>query len=215
MVGGAVYGGQGYVLGRRALGGGRAPSPRSGGTWLRFRGRHDAKGRRPATTLDGEWGVVRRARTWASPASTGPSSQGPSPGARNRARARAETLPCCLDPYRRARSMPRVAPLKPVLGGGLALRVHARGRAGGAGARPPRAGADSRGADRPPPPPPRGRGGRTVRLRSTQITLLVVFGLALSLAGVPYFLGTPGKGLRSEEHTSELQSLRHLVCRLL
>src|SRR5262245_64632705 len=25
----------------------------------------------------------------------------------------------------------------------------------------------------------------------------------------------PGLGLRSEEHTSELQSLRHLVCRLL
>src|SRR5258705_8297167 len=25
----------------------------------------------------------------------------------------------------------------------------------------------------------------------------------------------PGNGLRSEEHTSELQSLRHLVCRLL
>src|SRR5437899_10215366 len=27
--------------------------------------------------------------------------------------------------------------------------------------------------------------------------------------------GVPGKGARSEEHTSELQSLRHLVCRLL
>src|SRR5205814_6658855 len=27
--------------------------------------------------------------------------------------------------------------------------------------------------------------------------------------------GQPGLGLRSEEHTSELQSLRHLVCRLL
>src|SRR5438045_4922987 len=26
---------------------------------------------------------------------------------------------------------------------------------------------------------------------------------------------TPGGGWRSEEHTSELQSLRHLVCRLL
>src|ERR1035441_7287350 len=26
---------------------------------------------------------------------------------------------------------------------------------------------------------------------------------------------TPGSGKRSEEHTSELQSLRHLVCRLL
>src|SRR5437899_7547317 len=25
----------------------------------------------------------------------------------------------------------------------------------------------------------------------------------------------PGAGIRSEEHTSELQSLRHLVCRLL
>src|SRR5437899_7258072 len=35
----------------------------------------------------------------------------------------------------------------------------------------------------------------------------------------PYFLGSiywlAGRSLRSEEHTSELQSLRHLVCRLL
>src|SRR5258705_13635637 len=28
-------------------------------------------------------------------------------------------------------------------------------------------------------------------------------------------LRPPGRSLRSEEHTSELQSLRHLVCRLL
>src|SRR5258705_9987153 len=28
-------------------------------------------------------------------------------------------------------------------------------------------------------------------------------------------LGWSGSGIRSEEHTSELQSLRHLVCRLL
>src|SRR5205814_5412669 len=28
-------------------------------------------------------------------------------------------------------------------------------------------------------------------------------------------IGQPPEGLRSEEHTSELQSLRHLVCRLL
>src|SRR5205814_4971066 len=29
------------------------------------------------------------------------------------------------------------------------------------------------------------------------------------------FIGHPDAGWRSEEHTSELQSLRHLVCRLL
>src|SRR5258708_10187591 len=33
-------------------------------------------------------------------------------------------------------------------------------------------------------------------------------------AGVPFYLRT-GKRLRSEEHTSELQSPDHLVCRLL
>src|ERR1039458_3245456 len=34
--------------------------------------------------------------------------------------------------------------------------------------------------------------------------------------GLAFFLGwIPGVGARSEEHTSELQSLRHLVCRLL
>src|SRR5437899_9267664 len=37
-------------------------------------------------------------------------------------------------------------------------------------------------------------------------------GYALKAATV---ITTPGKVLRSEEHTSELQSLRHLVCRLL
>src|SRR5258705_7108886 len=38
--------------------------------------------------------------------------------------------------------------------------------------------------------------------------------LALPPAGGPGDL-EPGGGRRSEEHTSELQSLRHLVCRLL
>src|SRR5437899_10171806 len=31
----------------------------------------------------------------------------------------------------------------------------------------------------------------------------------------PHLEGVPAQHLRSEEHTSELQSLRHLVCRLL
>src|ERR1035438_10759675 len=40
---------------------------------------------------------------------------------------------------------------------------------------------------------------------------------AISPRSVFAALATPGKSLgsRSEEHTSELQSLRHLVCRLL
>src|SRR5438045_9398019 len=32
---------------------------------------------------------------------------------------------------------------------------------------------------------------------------------------MPSIISTPGNTGRSEEHTSELQSLRHLVCRLL
>src|SRR5437899_10145015 len=35
------------------------------------------------------------------------------------------------------------------------------------------------------------------------------------LAAVPYASNRPLSETRSEEHTSELQSLRHLVCRLL
>src|SRR5438045_8717479 len=38
-------------------------------------------------------------------------------------------------------------------------------------------------------------------------------GVVVDLMGVDAFL--PGSQIRSEEHTSELQSLRHLVCRLL
>src|SRR5262245_62506099 len=38
-------------------------------------------------------------------------------------------------------------------------------------------------------------------------------GLAWSLAALLF--GPPSQRARSEEHTSELQSLRHLVCRLL
>src|SRR5436853_4875217 len=61
--------------------------------------------------------------------------------------------------------------------------------------------------------------------------MLSVMGASLAMAGltactkppedkiVPYVtppeILVPGKPLRSEEHTSELQSLRHLVCRLL
>src|SRR5262245_64717347 len=39
-------------------------------------------------------------------------------------------------------------------------------------------------------------------------------GRASRAAGPPRAASPPGRG-RSEEHTSELQSLRHLVCRLL
>src|SRR5438045_8125413 len=38
---------------------------------------------------------------------------------------------------------------------------------------------------------------------------------ALRQARADAFAGKRGRHLRSEEHTSELQSLRHLVCRLL
>src|SRR5436853_1840638 len=49
---------------------------------------------------------------------------------------------------------------------------------------------------------------------------LVLLGLLFFAAGHPEALGMPGRKKqqakqRSEEHTSELQSLRHLVCRLL
>src|SRR5947199_9650227 len=37
----------------------------------------------------------------------------------------------------------------------------------------------------------------------------------LAKPGIQYFDTQTYNGLRSEEHTSELQSLRHLVCRLL
>src|SRR2546425_6871649 len=44
------------------------------------------------------------------------------------------------------------------------------------------------------------------------VILLVIAGLALFMLG---FLGEMVAGMRSEEHTSELQSLAYLVCRLL
>src|SRR5262245_63368182 len=46
-----------------------------------------------------------------------------------------------------------------------------------------------------------------------------MFDLPSPRPGAPSLSGSaenaPGRGDRSEEHTSELQSLRHLVCRLL
>src|SRR5262245_64298553 len=39
--------------------------------------------------------------------------------------------------------------------------------------------------------------------------------LKMVYAGNIYYVTTPANAARSEEHTSELQSLRHLVCRLL
>src|SRR5438045_7044242 len=44
------------------------------------------------------------------------------------------------------------------------------------------------------------------------LSLVVRQGMALALSGVMIGLAA---AFRSEEHTSELQSLRHLVCRLL
>src|SRR5438045_5556896 len=47
-------------------------------------------------------------------------------------------------------------------------------------------------------------------------TALSVVGVAISLPHVLFLLiGGVASDRRSEEHTSELQSLRHLVCRLL
>src|SRR5471030_2304261 len=39
--------------------------------------------------------------------------------------------------------------------------------------------------------------------------------IAIGLSGSAITVGLPPSACRSEEHTSELQSLRHLVCRLL
>src|SRR5205814_4564726 len=47
------------------------------------------------------------------------------------------------------------------------------------------------------------------------IACKVETGRALAVAGLHPATGGSGLELRSEEHTSELQSLRHLVCRLL
>src|SRR5437899_8384670 len=51
-------------------------------------------------------------------------------------------------------------------------------------------------------------------LRRSAMKLLAFIVLELALAA-PAFAQGPAANARSEEHTSELQSLRHLVCRLL
>src|SRR5262245_62358571 len=43
----------------------------------------------------------------------------------------------------------------------------------------------------------------------------VTFTVSSAFSGPEAFAGAVTAGARSEEHTSELQSLRHLVCRLL
>src|SRR5947199_7738318 len=44
---------------------------------------------------------------------------------------------------------------------------------------------------------------------------IILFSDCLEIAYAGWFAAESGHELRSEEHTSELQSLRHLVCRLL
>src|SRR5436853_3495676 len=60
-------------------------------------------------------------------------------------------------------------------------------------------------------------GNRAARDRHLHLYLAVARGRALpEIVSVWRWLGRIGRRwLRSEEHTSELQSLRHLVCRLL
>src|SRR2546422_6290921 len=50
---------------------------------------------------------------------------------------------------------------------------------------------------------------------AVQLTVVVPLGKAEPLAGVQVTLAVPQLSERSEEHTSELQSRLHLVCRLL
>src|ERR1035438_9419703 len=72
----------------------------------------------------------------------------------------------------------------------------------GIGARAESVGAGDAQVERPARSAPPGPGGSGLRLRSA--------------AGRPVGLGSGySSAMRSEEHTSELQSLRHLVCRLL
>src|SRR5205823_10668019 len=47
------------------------------------------------------------------------------------------------------------------------------------------------------------------------LPILVLFGLLAGLRVKPHWCAIAGAGTRSEEHTSELQSLAYLVCRLL
>src|ERR1035441_418035 len=57
---------------------------------------------------------------------------------------------------------------------------------------------------------------RRSSLPAAKLTNFIAPPSPFSLAAAPYPLGgTQTTDLRSEEHTSELQSLRHLVCRLL
>src|SRR5437899_4721660 len=52
--------------------------------------------------------------------------------------------------------------------------------------------------------------------RITVDTTMVLYAIAVAVLSVLLFSISPVlEGYRSEEHTSELQSLRHLVCRLL
>src|SRR2546426_6704834 len=74
--------------------------------------------------------------------------------------------------------------------------------------------------DVPPPAPPAATPGpRDVRVgiraaALNHLDLFVVQGLPLEYR-FPHILGADGAGVRSEEHTSELQSPCNLVCRLL
>src|SRR5258705_10147966 len=55
--------------------------------------------------------------------------------------------------------------------------------------------------------------GRATEMKES--TVLALGGGTYAQPGCPEFLRAATEGERSEEHTSELQSLRHLVCRLL
>src|ERR1035438_10683935 len=62
--------------------------------------------------------------------------------------------------------------------------------------------------------------GRTIGLSMAGASFGIAFSRRMAqgcpcAAATTLTTATAGKGSRSEEHTSELQSLRHLVCRLL
>src|SRR5262245_62737573 len=64
-----------------------------------------------------------------------------------------------------------------------------------------------------PPPestPSLASASRTLSVLSA--LLIASFSRAMTADGVPVFTKMPAQSSRSEEHTSELQSLRHLVC---
>src|SRR5437899_4565363 len=52
-------------------------------------------------------------------------------------------------------------------------------------------------------------------LKAIEVLLSVASGIWVTLSVTFLTIAAVTKHLRSEEHTSELQSLRHLVCRLL